>query len=136
MSYLLDTNVFAELSRAKPNRAVVRAFERHVDDLVTASIVLHEMWFGIERLPRSHRRAHLERFMADVVGGIRAIPYGERAARWHATERARLAASGKTAPYADGQIAAISAIHDATLVTANLGDFSAFAGLRTENWAR
>ncbi|MFI5301651.1 MAG: PIN domain-containing protein, partial [Polyangiales bacterium] len=109
-------------------------FEKHAESIVTASIVLHEMWFGIERLPRSRRRDHLERFMRDVVGAVRVFPYGERAARWHATERVRLAAKGHTAPFADGQIAAIAAVHEAILVTANRRDFEGFAGLKVESW--
>jgi hypothetical protein len=31
--------------------AVERAFIKHANELVTASLVVHEMWFGIERLP-------------------------------------------------------------------------------------
>jgi len=134
MAFLLDTNVFGELSRPKPSRQLTRRFERHVDEIVTASIVVHEIWFAIERLPRSRKREHLERFMAEIVSGVRVLPYGERAARWHAAERARLAAAGRPAPQEDGQIAAICAIHDATLVTANVAHFAPFKGLVVENW--
>jgi predicted nucleic acid-binding protein len=84
MAFLLDTNVFAAIAQPKPQRAVERAFVRHAQELVTSAVVLHEMWFGIERMPRSRRRAELERFMSDVVSGVRVLPYGERAARWHA----------------------------------------------------
>jgi tRNA(fMet)-specific endonuclease VapC len=105
MTFLLDTNVFAALSRPRPHRGVERAFTKHAGELVTASVVVHEMWFGVERLPRSRRRAELERFMTDVVPGIRVLPYGERAARWHAHERARLVASSTPPPFLDGQIA-------------------------------
>ena len=99
MTYLLDTNVFAALSQPKPRRGVERAFTKHAAELVTASIVVHEMWFGIERLPSSRRRAELERFMTEVVAGVRVLPYGERAARWHAVERARLMAAGRPPPF-------------------------------------
>jgi tRNA(fMet)-specific endonuclease VapC len=91
------------------------------------------MWFGIERLPRSRRRTELERFMT-VVGGVRVLPYGERAARWHAIERARLAAAGRPPPFLDGQIAAIAAVNDATLVSGNATHVEPFEGLRVENW--
>jgi tRNA(fMet)-specific endonuclease VapC len=123
MTYLLDTNVFATLSQPRPHRSVERAF-----------IVVHEMWFGIERLPRSRRRAELERFMTEVVAGVKVLPYGERAARWHAVERARLAAAGRPPPFLDAQIAAIAAVHDATIVTGNAAHFESFEGLRIENW--
>jgi tRNA(fMet)-specific endonuclease VapC len=134
--YLLDTNVFAALAQPRPNRSLDRAFTKHASELVTASLVVHEMWFGILRLPPSARRERLEAFMNRVVAGIRVLPYGERAARWHAVERARLTTIGRTPPHVDGQIAAIAAVHDAVLVTANLADFKAFEGLRVENWER
>jgi tRNA(fMet)-specific endonuclease VapC len=136
MTYLLDTNVFAALALPKPARSVERMFAKHAGELVTASIVVHEMWFGIERLPSSERRARLETFMAEVVAGVRVLACGERAARWHATERARLAALGRPVALADGQIAAIAALNDATLVTANVQHFEGFKGLRVENWTK
>jgi tRNA(fMet)-specific endonuclease VapC len=101
---------------------------------VTASVVVHEMWFGIERLPRSRRRAELERFMTEVVAGVKVLPYGERAARWHAIERARLAAAGRPPPFLDSQIAAVAAVNDATIVTGNAPHFEVFEGVRVENW--
>lgn len=136
MAFLLDTNVFAAIAQPKPQRAVERAFVRHAQEIVTSAVVLHEMWFGIERMPQSRRRAELERFMGEVVSGVRVLPYGERAARWHAVERARLAALGRSTSLADGQIAATAAVHDATLVTANVTHFEPFDGLRIENWAK
>ncbi len=134
MTFLLDTNVFAALAQPRPQRGVERAFTKHAGELVTASIVVHEMWFGIERLAKSRRRTELERFMTEVVAGVKVLPYGERAARWHAIERARLAAGGRPPPFLDGQIAAIAAVHDATIVTGNDAHFEPFEGLRIENW--
>ena len=37
-------------------------------------------------------------------------------------------------PFAYGQIAAVAAVNDLTLVTQNSGDFADFAGLRVEGW--
>ena len=132
--YLLDTNVFAALSQPKPQRVVERAFAKHTGEIVTAAVVLHEMWFGIERLPRSRRRTELERFMGEIVAPLRVLPYGERAAKWHAGERARLTARGRAPALADGQIAATAAVHEAIVVTANVAHFEPFEGLRVDNW--
>ena len=133
-TYLLDTNVFAALAQPSPNRKIVRAFEKNEGALVTAALVLHEMWFGILRLPPSKKRTHLEKFMTDVVGGIRVLAYGERAARWHAAERARLAVHGRSPSFVDGQIAAVAAVHNATVVTANIAHFAPFEGVSIEDW--
>jgi tRNA(fMet)-specific endonuclease VapC len=75
--------------------------------------------------------------LKDVVA--RAIPilsYDQRAALWHAEERARLAQIGKTPPFADGQIAAIAVTNDLCLVTFNHDDYAAFQGLRLEDWRK
>jgi tRNA(fMet)-specific endonuclease VapC len=40
-----------------------------------------------------------------------------------------------TPPFADGQIAAIAAVHGLTLVTANVADFRPFKGLQVRRWA-
>ncbi|HZQ98784.1 MAG TPA: hypothetical protein VFC93_08205 [Chloroflexota bacterium] len=62
------------------------------------------------------------------------LPYDEAAAGWHAMERARLAAHGRTLPFVDGQIAAIAQTNNLVLVTANAADFRDFAGLTIEDW--
>jgi tRNA(fMet)-specific endonuclease VapC len=62
------------------------------------------------------------------------LPYDQDAARWHAAERVRLAALGKTPPFADGMIAAIASIYGLVLVTLNLNGFRAFQGLALDNW--
>lgn len=132
--YLVDTNILSALSKPIPARAVERKVTKYLGEMVIAATVLHEMWFGIERLPQSRRRAQLERFMDEFVAPLRVIPYGQRAARWHASERARLGAVGRVVDFADGQIAAIASVQDAILVTANVGHFEVFEGLRIENW--
>jgi tRNA(fMet)-specific endonuclease VapC len=52
---------------------------------------------------------------------------------WHASERARLTAIRKTPSFADGQIAAIAAVNDLTLVTATISDYANFTDLWVEN---
>jgi len=64
---------------------------------------------------------------------LQALAYDEPAARWHAAERARLVAAGRTPAFVDGQIAASAAVHGLVLVTANVGDFAMFDSLDVEN---
>ena len=62
----------------------------------------------------------------DVEGALglsAASGWNQRAADWHARERARLEATGTPPPLADGQIAAIAATNDLLLVTRNVEDF-------------
>ena len=65
-------------------------------------------------------------------GGI--LPYDDRAAEWHAKERARLSSSGLTPSFVDGQIASIAKVNDLILVTRNTDDFKPFSKLKLENW--
>ena len=89
------------------------------------------------RLPESSRRTAIERYLFDVVRNTLPIfDYDDRAAAWHAAERARLAKDGLTPLFADGQIAAIARVNDCTLITANLADFSKFHGLPLQDWRK
>jgi tRNA(fMet)-specific endonuclease VapC len=132
---LLDTNVLSEPLRPTPNPQVLNRLREHQTEITIPSIVWHEVWYGCRRLPPSNKRNIITTFLQDVVA--RAIPilsYDQRAASWHAEERARLTQIGRPPPFADGQIAAIAATNDLILVTFNMGDFAAFQSLRLEDW--
>lgn len=62
------------------------------------------------------------------------LSYDQRAAEWHAGERARLERAGRAGSLADGQIASTAATNDLVLVTRNLADFAGFRDLRAESW--
>ncbi len=133
--YLLDTNVLSEALKAAPDVNVMAMLRRYQDSIVTAAPVLHELRFGCLRMPLSRRRELIEAYLEEVVNkNLPILPYDERAARWHAEERARLTALGKTPSFVDCQIAAISKVNGLVMVTQNTADFSVFEGLRVENW--
>jgi tRNA(fMet)-specific endonuclease VapC len=135
LKYLLDTNVVSEPLRPNPAPNILRRLRRHEGETAIASIVWHELQFGCERLPKSRRRTAIERYLEDVVlGSFPILEYDRSAAEWHARERARLEAAGKTPPFIDGQIAAIASVNDLVLVTANKADFRGFKGLRVQSW--
>ncbi len=56
MRFLLDTNVLSELTRRVPNPFVRANIDRFADDLVLASVSLHEILYGALRLPESRKR--------------------------------------------------------------------------------
>ncbi len=135
LKYLLDTNVVSEPLRPSPSRAVLRRLASHEGETAIASIVWYELRFGCARLSASRRREAIERYLEDVVlVSFPVLDYDRAAAEWHARERVRLEAAGKTPPFVDGQIAAIACVNDLTLVTANKADFRGFKGLRVEGW--
>jgi len=135
LKYLLDTNVVSEPLRPRPSRTVLRRLTSHDREAAIAAVVWHELRFGSARLPASRRREAIERYLVDVVlASFTILDYDREAAEWHARERARLEASGRTPSFIDGQIAAIACVHDLVLVTANRADFRDFKGLRVEDW--
>ena len=136
VKFLLDTNVVSEPLRPVPVPAIMRRLRRHEGETAIASIVWHELQFGCGRLPKSRRRTAIERYLEEVVlASFPILDYDRSAAEWHARERSRLAAVGKTPPFIDGQIAAIASVHELMLVTANKADYREFKGLRVQSWA-
>ena len=135
MQYLLDTNVLSEAVKTIPDKSVLKMLERHQHEIVTAAPVWHELQFGCQRLPRSRKREIIALFLNDIVRRTMLIlPYDDRAAEWHARERARLSLKGATPSFVDGQIAAIASVNDLILVTRNTDDFKSFLRLKIKNW--
>ncbi len=135
LAWLLDTNAISEPLRPAPNGRLLHRIEESEGQIAIAAVVWHELLYGCRRLPESKRRDAIEQYLFDVVRPTMPIlPYDAQAAQWHAAERARLAQAGRPPSFADGQIAAIAAVNNLTLVTANLSDFADFRELKTINW--
>ena len=128
MKYLLDTNVLSEAVKTDPNKHVMAKIERHQEEIVTSSPVWHELQFGCRRLTQSRKKKIIASFLNDILRPrMLILPYDDRAAEWHAKERARLSSSGLTPSFVDGQIASIAKVNDLILVTRNTEDFKPFA---------
>ncbi|MBP6016165.1 MAG: type II toxin-antitoxin system VapC family toxin [Candidatus Promineofilum sp.] len=135
LAWLLDTNAISEPLRPAPNVHLLHRIGENEGQIAIAAVVWHELLYGCRRLPKSKRRDAIEQYLFDVVRPTMPIlPYDAQAAQWHAAERARLAQTGRPPSFADGQIAAIAAVNNLTLVTANLSDFADFRELKTINW--
>jgi tRNA(fMet)-specific endonuclease VapC len=135
IKYLLDTNILSELSKDKPDINVAKCVEQFGDQCVTAALVMHEINYGVLRLPESKLKKNLQIFMKQLkVYKFQVLPYDNMAAHLHATERARLSSRGLTPAFVDGQIAAIASINNLSLVTRNTKDFKNYDNLPIENW--
>jgi tRNA(fMet)-specific endonuclease VapC len=137
LRFLLDTNILSEPAKPRPNPGVMERLRRHRDEVATAAPVWHELLYGCERLPASARRQTLERYLEEVLApSLAVLPYDAAAAAWHAAERARLEALGRTHPFVDGQIAAVARTRGLVLITRNRADYAEFPGLVVEDWAK
>jgi tRNA(fMet)-specific endonuclease VapC len=135
ISYLLDTNILSEPARKIPNPHLMQCFNQYDGQYATAAIVWHELHYGCELLADSKRKTELKSYLQALEeGGLVILNYDQTAAEWYAKQRASLKTQGKTQAYADGEIAAIAAVNQLTLVTRNTDDFVNFNDLSLENW--
>ena len=130
MKYLLDTNIVSEPLKKQPSGSILRRLTEHGHLCVLCAPTWHELTYGIARQPHPDRKRYLEELRAS----IRVLPYDQRAAEWHAEERARLERTGKTAGLVDGMIASVAVSNGLILVTRNVKHFRAFRGLTVERW--
>jgi tRNA(fMet)-specific endonuclease VapC len=135
LKYLLDANILSEVVKKLPNKNVIAAFDKHAGEYCTCVTVWHELIYGIELLDPSKKKDSLTAYLQSLErGGLAILPFEEPAARWFAKERARLSKIGVVVPMGDGEIAAISAINQLTLITRNVSDFKHYDGLMIKNW--
>ncbi len=135
LRFLLDTNIISGPRKKNPNAAVLAKLKQYDGEVGIASLVWHEVWFGCQRLPQSHRRREIEHYLINVVlPTMPILPYDAKSAKWHASERVRLSSAGQSPSFVDGQIAAVAFTNNLTLVTRNITDFENFSGLNLENW--
>ena len=121
---LLDTNIISELTRDVPN-AGVSAFLAAHDSLWFSAIVLHELDFGVARLPHGRRRdgiaAALSAFEANYADRI--LPVGRPEAACAAGLRVRAHRSGRVLDLGDALIAGTAQANALSLATRNVRDF-------------
>jgi tRNA(fMet)-specific endonuclease VapC len=137
LRFLLDTSVVSEPALASPNPRLIRRLEQRAGYCAIASLVWHELGYGVARLPQGKRRSTLDYYVQSVVRDrFPILPYDLSAAEWHARERLRLEASGRATPFIDGQIAAIASTQNLVLVTSNTRHFAVFKELEVVDWSR
>lgn len=134
LRYLLDTNVVSELTKPYPNAVVVLTLRKHETRCAISTTTLEELTFGCARLQSPQRQAWFEQWIEGLAVRLPILPFDAKAALWLGRERARLQAMGRPAPRTDGEIAAVAVTQGLTLVTRNVRDFSAFDGIKVEDW--
>lgn len=124
MSYLLDTNVIAELLKANPNEKVQKWIVSVPDDSLYLSVLtLGEIRKGLEKVVDNNRKAKLkiwlEHQLPDWFGHRILFIDRDVADRW-----GRLQAEiQRSLPAIDSLIAATALHYDLCLVTRNMTDF-------------
>ncbi len=71
MSYLVDTNVFSEQAKPKPDAYVIEWLRRHESELYVSTITIGEIRRGIERLPNGKRKTQLQQWLHSLCDCMR-----------------------------------------------------------------
>ncbi len=125
MSYLVDTNIFSEPARPKPDAEVVAWLREHEPELYVSSITIGEIRRGIERLPDGKRKTQLRSWLialCDCMRG-RILSFNTSTAHVWGQLKAGWDHAGIVVPSLDSQLAATAQRHGLTVVTRNVTDF-------------
>ena len=125
MSFLVDTNVFSEVVRPRPDPQVVAWLREHEADLYVSAITLGELRRGIERLPAGRRQTQLRAWLVALGERMRGRVLSFNASTAHVWGQLKAGwdAVGIVVPTLDSQIAATAQRHGLALVTRNTADF-------------
>lgn len=134
MTYVLDTNAVSALMKGDAV-IVERLAAIEPADVAIPQPVLAEIAFGLERLPRSRRRAALQARFDLVCAEIPRAEWTDEVSQAYGRVKATLERRGTRIEDFDAAIAAHALAVDATLVTANLDHMTRVPGLRTEDWS-
>jgi predicted nucleic acid-binding protein len=125
VNYLVDTNVYSELAKSKPDPKVVAWLRKHEGALYISALTVGEMRRGIERLPNGRRKTQLRAWLlalCDCMKG-RVLGFNTSTAHVWGQLKAKWDKADIALPSIDSQIAATARRFSLTVVTRNVSDF-------------
>lgn len=131
--YLLDTNVLSEVTRPRPNLAVIRRlFSTSPAALFASEMTRYELRYC------ASLQARAEEIWAKIAREILPLPLwlpiDEPTSLAAGRLRGELRSSGRTIEVQDAFLAATALVRDLVLVTRNVRHFESVRGLAVENW--
>lgn len=134
LNYLLDTSVFSQPIRPKPNLNCQKRWQKHGDaQLAVPAMAIAELEYGLclknsDRQWSAYRSILKDRLqLFDFSASVASI-FGEL--------KAKQTQSGKTVDDFDLAIASVAMAHDLTVATLNSRHFQRIDGLHWEDWSR
>jgi tRNA(fMet)-specific endonuclease VapC len=135
VTYILDANAVSALMRGT-SAVIDRLAQTSPAEVAIPQPVLAEIRFGIERLPRSKRRAALQERIDLITSHLGRAEWSDAVSHAYGRIQAALERRGARIEDFDAAIAAHALAIDAVLVTANVDHMARIPGLRVENWER
>ncbi|MGE9295573.1 MAG: type II toxin-antitoxin system VapC family toxin [Puniceicoccales bacterium] len=133
-THLLDTSVYSQVLRPKPNQACIGRWENLGDQAIcVSSICIGELEFGLELKDSEKLWA---RYRQILLGRFVVVDFDARVASVFARIKAQQQRIGKPVDDFDLSIAACAVTYDLTLVTLNARHFSLIDGLTWEDWSQ
>ena len=136
---LLDTNVLSALMRSEPEAIVVDWLDAQPSESIwTTSVTVFEIRTGLELLPPSRRRRHLEAAFEQVLNDDldqRVLAFDVAAADAAGALVARRQRAGKAVEIRDAQIAGIALARKAPVATRNVRHFTDLGVRLIDPWS-
>ena len=133
MTYLIDTDVFSAIAKARDAALLRRVAQVRLEDLALSIVTIGEIRFGQALNPLAIR---LRERIDVLLDSMRRLPLAWNAVPHYASTRAHLQKKGTPIGPNDLWLAAHALAEDLTLVTANEREFTRVPKLRVENWLR
>ena len=126
---ILDTNVISEPLKPQPDPRVLAWLDHQsAETLYLTTTSLSELLVGIEVLPEGRRKREMADGLRSLLSKLfaeRILSFDHKAAAAYAVLVSRAAAKGFAISVADGQIAAIAAVHGFAVATRDTAPFLA-----------
>lgn len=133
MTYLLDSDAWITLMRAKSPALSAKVHATNPADIVLCSVVLAELLYGVHHAPPAKQAANMALVQQLRVQFV-SIPFDDPAAEQYGMVRADLAARGLPIGPNDLMIASIALARGITVVSHNTAEFGRVPGLLLEDW--
>jgi len=134
VKFILDTNAVSALMKGDPG-IIDRLKQRSKGEVSVPQPVLAEIAYGIERLPKSKRKAALQERFDLVRSELARSTWSDEVSECFGRIKATLEKKGQRIEDFDAAIAAHALAIGATLITANLDHMTRIPGLTVEDWS-
>ncbi len=134
--FLIDTNVASELTKRRPEPAVVSWIAgQRPEVLYLSAVTVAEIRYGVEAVTGG-RRAALEAWLNELLSatGSRLLPVDTEVASAWGRLRRRADVARRSMPIMDAFLAATADVHRLTLVTRNTKHFEVWGGPLFNPW--